>query len=82
MDLTLPQQKKVRIGGKGAKVASGIVFIVDYFQDTDDPDPATFASRWQMADGRWQMATMVMESNYETVTTSIYDNIELSVIIG
>ena len=75
MDLTLPQQKKVRIGGKGAKVASGIVFIVDYFQDTDAPDPATFASRWQIA-------TMVMESNYETVTTSIYGDIELSVIIG
>ena len=75
MDLTLPQQKKVRIGGEGAKVASSSVFVEAYFQDTDDPDPATFASRWQMA-------TMVMESNYETVTTSIYGNIELSVIIG
>ena len=75
MDLTLPQQRKVRIGGKGAKVASGIVFIVDYFQHTGAPDSATFASRWQMA-------AMVMESNYETVTTSIYGDIELSVIIG
>ena len=50
--------------GNGAKLASGIVFIVDYFEETDAPDPTAFASKWEMA-------KMVMESNHETVTTSI-----------
>ena len=50
--------------GNGAKLASGIVFIVDYFEESEAPDPASFASRWEMA-------KMVMESNHETVTTTI-----------
>jgi len=62
-----PSAKESANQGSGAKVASAIVFIVDYFEGTDAPDPAIFASKWQMA-------TMVMESNYETVTTSIFSD--------
>ena len=62
-----PSAKESANQGNGAKVASAIVFIVDYFEDTDAPDPTIFASKWQMA-------TMVMESNYETVTTSIFSD--------
>ena len=62
-----PSAKESANQGRGAKVASAIVFIVDYFEGTDAPDPAVFASKWQMA-------TMVMESNYETVTTSIFSD--------
>lgn len=62
-----PSAKESANQGSGAKVASAIVFIVDYFDDTDAPDPAIFASKWQMA-------TMVMESNYETVTTSLFSD--------
>ena len=42
--------------GNGAKLASGIVFIVDYFEETDAPDPAAFVNKWEMA-------KLVMEEN-------------------
>lgn len=60
-----PSAKESANQGRGAKVASAIVFIVDYFEDSEDPNPAIFSSKWEMA-------TMVMESNYESVTTSIF----------
>jgi hypothetical protein len=50
--------------GNGAKLASGIVFIVDYFEETDAPDPAAFVNKWEMA-------KLVMEENHKTTTTSI-----------
>lgn len=64
-----PSAKESANQGSGAKVASAIVFIVDYFEEADSPDPAIFASKWQMA-------TMVMESNYETVATSMFSDME------
>ena len=55
--------------GRGAMLASGMAFIADYLENTDSPDPAAFVSKWRMA-------AMVMKSNYETLTTSIFSDMQ------
>ena len=50
--------------GNGAKLASCIVFIVDYSEETHAPDPAAFANKRKMA-------KLVMEENHKTTMTSI-----------
>ena len=64
-----PSAKESANQGRGAKLASAMAFIVDYFEDTDSPDPAAFVSKWRMA-------AMAMDSNYETVTTSIFSDMK------
>ena len=53
----------------GARLASGMTFVVDAMRQDDDLSPQKFASTWNMA-------KIAMESNYETLSTSINAKLE------
>lgn len=53
----------------GARLASGITFVVDAMQQGEDLTPQKFTATWNMA-------KLAMESNYETLSTSINAKLE------
>lgn len=56
----------------GARLASAITFVVDAMGQDEDLTPRKFA-------GTWNMAKLAMESNYETLSTSINAKLERDV---
>ena len=53
----------------GARLASGITFVVDAMGQDEELTPQNFAATWNMA-------KLAMESNYETLSTSINAKLE------
>ena len=56
----------------GARLASAITFVVDAMGQDEDLTPQKFAATWNMA-------KLAMESNYETLSTSINAKLERDV---
>ena len=53
----------------GAKLASAIVFLAEYIEQEKNPTPDEFSARWEMA-------KMVMDSNFTTIQTSMMADME------
>lgn len=53
----------------GARLASGITFVANAMEQDEDLTPQKFAATWNMA-------KLAMESNYETLSTSINAKLE------
>ena len=60
------EQEKQR--SNGAKLASGMTFVFNAFEN-EAPTPEVFQAKWKLA-------KLAMESNYTTISTSVFASIE------